>query len=348
MKIVVDALASRYGGSAHAIIETAPRLAAAPGVDGVVVVTRADSIIAEGLTLAPGLTVVRLGEPHVAELPRRLAWEAVRLPSLICEHDASVVLTWSGMLPRRLPVPVVSYLANPILFTGRGLPNAVRRAVARRTSQAAASVLVPSEGMREVAAPAIGRSPEIVPLGVDHGRFSPAPERGRELLCVADFYAHKRHDVLFEAWRRLPEPRPALRLVGNPDVDPAVYRAVMGLRPAGVVVESRLSLPALVDRYRRAAVVVIPSDIESFCIPVLEALACGIPVVVRDLPSLRETGGDAARYVSGDDPSDWVLAISAAMAESDPVPRAVEHARTFSWDRMVGELRDRLAAAAAR
>jgi glycosyltransferase involved in cell wall biosynthesis len=329
------------------VVETAPRLAAVDGVDEVVVVTRAGSIISDGLEPSPRLTIVRLPAPRHGELPRRLAWEAVRLPALIREHGASVVLTWSGMLPRRLPVPVVSYLANPILFLGEGFANAVRRVVARRTSQAAASVLVPSEAMRALAAAAIGRNPEIVPLGVDHSRFSPPATRGDELLCVADFYGHKRHDVLFAAWKRLPHPLPALRLVGNPEADPAVYRGVMERLPAGVVVESGLPLPALVDRYHRAAAMVITSEQESFCLPVLEALACGLPVVVRDLPALRETGGDVARYVSGNDPSDWVSAISDALADASSGSRAVDHARAFSWDRTVGEIRDRLIAAAA-
>lgn len=88
------------------------------------------------------------------------------------EASPAVVVTWSGMLPRRSRSPVVCYLANPLVFAGGGLGNSLRRWAVRRTARAAAHVLVPTAGMGELVAEHVGRRPEIVPLGVDHSVFN--------------------------------------------------------------------------------------------------------------------------------------------------------------------------------
>src|ERR671934_102961 len=78
----------------------------------------------------------------------------------------------------------------------------------------------------------LARSPTVstvavLPWGVDHSVFSPAASPGDEILCVADFKAYKRHDLIVEAWLRLRAPRPALRFVGNPDVDRQTHTRLM-------------------------------------------------------------------------------------------------------------------------
>jgi glycosyltransferase involved in cell wall biosynthesis len=96
-------------------------------------------------------------------------------------------------------------------------------------------------------------------------------------------------------------------------------------------------LPAL---YSAADAFVFPSLYEGFGLPVLEAMACGTPVVCSDSSSLPEVAGQAACLV---DPMN-VRAISDGMYRSlnDPDLRArlrvagVERARTFSWDRTAG------------
>ena len=45
--------------------------------------------------------------------------------------------------------------------------------------------------------------------------------------------------------------------------------------------------------YRRASLVLVPSEAEGFGLPVAEALACGVPLLASDIPVLREVGGDA-------------------------------------------------------
>src|SRR5205823_6860940 len=91
----------------------------------------------------------------------------------------------------------------------------------------------------------------------------------------------------------------------------------------------RAELPAL---YRGARVFVFPSLFEGFGIPVVEAMACGVPCVVSAHPSLDEACGDAAVRADPESPEELAAAISRARAKRDElVRRGVEHASGFSW-----------------
>lgn len=80
--------------------------------------------------------------------------------------------------------------------------------------------------------------------------------------------------------------------------------------------EGFVSTTRLDELYLEAMVVVLPSLIEGFGIPVLEAMAAGIPVVASDIRALREVGGDAASYVPRPlDPASWAEVLARAMEE---------------------------------
>jgi glycosyltransferase involved in cell wall biosynthesis len=87
--------------------------------------------------------------------------------------------------------------------------------------------------------------------------------------------------------------------------------------------------------YHRAAVTVIPSRIEGFGLPALEAMAGGCPVVVSDAPALVEVVADAGVVVPRDDEAALAAAIGSVLA--DPTVRArlselgLARARTYDW-----------------
>jgi glycosyltransferase involved in cell wall biosynthesis len=95
-------------------------------------------------------------------------------------------------------------------------------------------------------------------------------------------------------------------------------------------------LPAL---YTGASVFVLPSHYEGFGLPVLEAMACGTPVVIADRASLPEIAGEAALRVDPDDPASIAAAVERALYEADCrqnlVARGFEQVRQFSWRRTV-------------
>lgn len=194
----------------------------------------------------------------------------------------------------------------------------------------------------------------VVPNGV-HPSCSPAPDAdadrsaemltgtsaGPLLLHVGTTAPRKRVDVLLDATARLSASYPGLRLirVGGPLTD-ALQRQAATLGIADRIVElSHVSRAVLAAVYRRADLVLMPSEREGFGLPLTEALACGTPVVASDIPALREVAGDAVRYVPPGDP----LALAQAVGElidqqrNDPTRWAarreagIVRARRFSW-----------------
>jgi glycosyltransferase involved in cell wall biosynthesis len=355
-RLLVDALAARFGGGAYAAIRIARHLALREDVACVSVLTRSGSIVHRGLADAPGVHCPPLGSGEPFELLRRIAWEAARLPALVRRDQFDALISMSGMLPRAPGCALVSMLGNPVMYERRSLGTLLRRLVVRRTARFDARLVAPSRLMADLVAGSVGRPCAALPWGVDHDVFVPAATPGSDVLCVADFYVHKRHDLILAAWERLDAPRPRLRLVGNPAVDPAAHARVRERAAAlperdRVVFEHGLSLRELVATYQSARAFIMPSEHESFCMPLAEAMACGVPAVARDIPSLRETGGDGAHYIRDDDASRWSDALAALVHDGREYEvareRAIASAARYSWDAVAAGLVSELASGEA-
>jgi glycosyltransferase involved in cell wall biosynthesis len=161
-------------------------------------------------------------------------------------------------------------------------------------------------------------------------RFSPEGERAdvgrRYVLTAATLEPRKNLDTLVRAHRLLGGDL-ALAVAGGegwgdqPELDgPGILRL-------GYVDDERLA--AL---YRGAAAFVYPSRFEGFGMPIVEAMACGVPVVASSHPSMDEACGDAAVRVDPDSPEAMAAGIERALAEREVLAaRGLAHARGFSW-----------------
>jgi glycosyltransferase involved in cell wall biosynthesis len=162
-----------------------------------------------------------------------------------------------------------------------------------------------------------------------------------ELLHVGSTIPRKRIDLLLRVFAALRKEFPGARLVrvGGPLTAPQ-ERLIDELGLAGAVVHlPYLGREVLAAVYRRAAVVLQPSEREGFGLPVIEALACGTPVVASCLPVLREVGGEVALYCPVGDVASWTEAITKLLVEKDQEPQrwgerraaAIAQAALFSW-----------------
>lgn len=93
--------------------------------------------------------------------------------------------------------------------------------------------------------------------------------------------------------------------------------------------------PAL---YQGASLFVMPSLYEGFGIPVLEAMASGIPVVAANIPVLREVGGACALYADTDNPNSFADTIEEALNLTPNKRRLQNQARQFSWEENIQKI----------
>lgn len=194
----------------------------------------------------------------------------------------------------------------------------------------------------------------ITPNAIDARRFHPgkagtAGDVGIEairalglredgyLCTVGRLEPRKNHVNLLRAYAMLPASRPPLVVVGQRDFDSAPIHAAA--RDLGIEAEVRFledvpdgALPALV---RHCRVFAYPSFAEGFGMPVLEAMASGVPVVTSNTTSLPEVAGDAALMADPHSPADIARALERLLFDEPARARAVAaglaQAGRFSW-----------------
>lgn len=160
----------------------------------------------------------------------------------------------------------------------------------------------------------------------------------RMLLCVSTLHPHKNIERLIRAYARAPRAG-RLVLAGLRGFHTAqVERLIVELGLSdSVEITGWLPRDRLLPLYQRAWAFVYPSTFEGFGMPVLEAMAAGIPVACSDIPPLREVAGDAALLFDplSEDAISAALdritgdaALRARLAHAGP-----ERARSFTWQR---------------
>ncbi|OOG50840.1 hypothetical protein B0E49_17850 [Polaromonas sp. C04] len=179
----------------------------------------------------------------------------------------------------------------------------------------------------------------VVYHGVDQSTFFPIyagniAEMENVVLYVGQRSGHKRFDLAVEAVAQCRDL--SLGIVG-----PAPSRH------EGELLESRLrgrwhsfgpvSIHRLRELYSTAFAFIFPSDYEGFGLPILEAMACGCPVVAAHTSSLPEVGGQAALYAREQRPEMFAAALTqlqiSVKSRQSVIDAGLQHAKRFSWDR---------------
>lgn len=170
------------------------------------------------------------------------------------------------------------------------------------------------------------------------------------LLHVGSTIRRKRIDVLLKVFAEVRHQFPQARLLrAGGAFTSDQLELVKELRLTdSIVVLPHITREVLAAIYRRADLVLQPSDAEGFGLPVIEAMACGTPVVASDLPVLREVGGDAAAYAAAGDIADWSHRVISTLNErfrnsaewSERQAAGLARAQLFTWPRFAAQVGD--------
>jgi glycosyltransferase involved in cell wall biosynthesis len=253
------------------------------------------------------------------------------------EHLDAIHFPLTVMLPRveRPPAAVslldIQHVFFPEFFSRAEL--AYRRVVYGWSLRRARTIIAISGHVKETLVERMGIEPErveVIHLGLDHELFHPDVGEAKQpfLLYPANPWPHKNHDRLFEAFRRVRQARPELRLVLT-----GTGLERLSNVPEGVDLRGRVSRDELAGLYRSASALVFPSLYEGFGQPPLEAMACGTPVAASRAGSLPEVCADAAFYFDPTSAEEIAEAIVAVLDRPDQlIRRGLDRAASFTWD----------------
>lgn len=214
---------------------------------------------------------------------------------------------------------------------------ATRKELLAHSLLAAERVVVVPNGVH----PTCSSDPDPVADAEAMRLLAPASADAVDILHVGSTIPRKRIDVLLRVFAALRVEFPKVRLirVGGPfTVAQTALIEQLDLSES-IVVLPFLDRPVLASVYRRAAVVLQPSEREGFGLPVIEALACGTPVVASDIPVLREVGGEAVAYCRVADVAAWSESVIKLLWERHQQPHqwsarrsvGIAQAAKFSW-----------------
>jgi glycosyltransferase involved in cell wall biosynthesis len=160
--------------------------------------------------------------------------------------------------------------------------------------------------------------------------------QGRPYVLVPGGLHHRKNaDLILRAWPILHRKHPELTLVVLGHNSPDYVAQAQALAPS-LVMTGYQTEAGLIALYSKAQLVWFPSRYEGFGMPVIEAMACGAPVVTSNTTALPEVaGGAAAALLDPNRPEDHVEAISALLVDESARQRAIElgliRASHFRW-----------------
>ena len=344
------------GGMETYARELIPRLAAVPGLDLLALVNREAADADDG----PWGRVVPM-EVVPVRARNRIEWvrgEQQHVPRLADRAGAHVVHSLASTAPLRgrarriTTIHDLNYKLVPDTHFGlRGLGMRVLVPAAARRSH---RIVVDAASTRDDLVTHLGVSAakvDVVPLGVAVEPAAPAVDEttlraklglGERpvAISVSAKRPHKNIARLLDALAAIPaERRPMLVVPGYPTPYEAQLREhAQHAGVAGDVVwPAWLSAAELEGLYALATLVVFPSLYEGFGLPVLEAMARGVPVATSNRSSLPEVAGDAALVFDPEDIDAIQAAIERLLADAGERERlraaGRERVRAFTWER---------------
>ncbi|HZQ20798.1 MAG TPA: glycosyltransferase family 1 protein [Terriglobales bacterium] len=290
--------------------------------------------------------------------------EQIELPLILREHKVDLLHSPHFVLPLFRPCPAVITIHDVIyLACPQDLPSKLGRtyyaAMMHAAARSANRIITDSNFSKREIVHYLRINPEkidVIYCGVDPG-FSRISDRGilptvltkfgieRDYILYTGIYkARKNHAGLLRAFKEIVDTGVDTQLViagpmneGEPHLRSLVHELQLDNRVTFTGRVEDLELRAL---YSAARVYACPSLYEGFGFTILEAMACGVPVVCSRAASLPEIGGDAALYANARNPEEFGSALYQAFTDEPLRRRLVEsglkNVSRFRWKQAAG------------
>ena len=309
-------------------------------------------------SLAPGIEVIPC-PIEATSRPVRILWEQCVLPFQVRSHKIDVLLSTGLTSPIFCPTTSVlvlydlQHINQPHNFSRLYL--LFLKSIIYASAKSADGIVTLSNHVKSDILRFYHIRPERIAvshLGVDRELFNAhrppltlairqrygLPDR--YLLYAASSLPHKNHPRLFAALeyakRQIPDLK--LLLIGARDKgEDALVREIhrLGLQD-DVVLLGWIPFGDVPLIYQGCEAFVFPTLHEGFGLPVVEAMACGVPVICSRIEPLLEVAGDAALFVDPRDPEDIGRAIVSLLrdpsARAELIEKGYRRAREFTWD----------------
>lgn len=280
-------------------------------------------------------------------------WTQLRLPWALYADRPDVLFMPIQQLPvlrpkRMKTVAVIHDLAVhkfPEQFTYKDW--ALLHIFSAQAAREADAIIAVSQATADDIAYYYGRTEnvQVVHHGVDHGRFQPknlqvafAEIKRPYILYVGQIQPRKNLVRLVKAFAALSQSRPELQLViagGHGWLKGPIMEGI-NKSPVRdkIVLTGTVSDELLPALYQNAEAFVLPSLYEGFGMPILEALACGCPVVTSNVSSMPEVAGGAAVLIDPKDIDSMKSGIEEALQRREElIEKGMKRAAEFSWDK---------------
>jgi len=289
----------------------------------------------------------------------RILSEQVYLPRLLKRRSVDLLFSPCNIGPRILSVPMVVTLFDLHWLFFPELFSRIRLAYLRRaltwSARKAEAVLTISENSKKDLVTLLGIPEERITVtypGLDPiFEKAPSPEEHAALrktfglgdkfiLFVGQLHRRKNALGLIRAFQLLKEQGPLehqLVLAGGEGDGSTEIRDYIRQQPRGeIIVTGCIPDEAIRTLYHQAACLVYPSLYEGFGLPVLEAMACGCPVITSNVSSLPEVAGEAALLIDPYRIETIAAAMNSLLTNPDLsqslIQKGYKQARRFTWE----------------
>jgi glycosyltransferase involved in cell wall biosynthesis len=283
---------------------------------------------------------VRAPQPvNAAFRPARILWEQLVLPFAIRKHRIQVLLNPGFTGPLLCACPMVTvfhdlqHKRHPEYFRWFDLPfwKFFLWAAVRRSRGLIAVSQATADDLKRY----YGRSAQVIQHGVEREFFELAQHREPRdyLLCVSTTHLHKNLQRLLRAHAQTHTQNNAAPRLVLTGVRGFAARQIASLASESVEITGWIPREQLYELYRGALGFIYPSTFEGFGMPVLEAMAAGVPVACSDIPPLREIARSTVHFfdpASDREIRDALLLLASGKLATEAAQR---RAADFSWEK---------------